>query len=229
MSCVPFHLVSSPHYLHCFTWLRGSGHSSTGVMQKRLPTFTPALPGRRTAALARLGMGLLNKIVLSYDRAWWRAPDARDSWIFLLPSDFSTKVHDLTSLDEVPETEEHARAIIETAGFALLDYKPITGHPVLQAFVAPPAAQALEMVPSDWAAETLHRRLVLSLLPSSEQSSVPAPIQTRVTAWNKDPYSLGSYSYIPNSNHATPLDLAEASKPLWDGKLGFCGEHTHPD
>lgn len=63
----------------------------------------------------------------------------------------------------------------------------------------------------------------------------PAPGGAATTDWLTDPYSLGSYSYIPPHLDAkdklpsTPLDMLEFSVPIWGGAFGFAGEHTHHD
>ncbi|SPO35254.1 uncharacterized protein PSFLO_00725 [Pseudozyma flocculosa] len=143
-----------------------------GVMQRTPPRFDPPLPPRRTEALQRLGMGLLNKIVLSYDRAWWLNADdgEADAWLFLLPSDFGS--HDAATTHRtarqqaaMPSDEDEARTLIESGGMAVMDYSAVNGHPVLVAYAGPPVAQALEMVPPQWTVSTLHSRLVQSLVP----------------------------------------------------------------
>lgn len=46
------------------------------------------------------------------------------------------------------------------------------------------------------------------------------------TNWSRDPYSLGSYSYIANG--ATRRDHVALSKPI-EGRLFFAGEAAHPE
>lgn len=43
-----------------------------GVLRQGRPAFTPALPADRRAAIERLGFGRYEKVVLRYDRAFWR-------------------------------------------------------------------------------------------------------------------------------------------------------------
>ena len=60
--------------------------------------------------------------------------------------------------------------------------------------------------------------------------SVNPPLPSSiVTKWHQDPHSRGSYAYIPNLPHASPLDLVELSQPVWNQRLGFAGEHTEMD
>ena len=82
----------------------------------------------------------------------------------------------------------------------------------------------VETLPSKEATEWAHDLIQRYLRPHSPVTK-PTSI---VTSWSTDPYSLGAYTYIP-PNGSTPLDLSEFIVPAWDGKLGFAGEHTHPD
>jgi len=44
-----------------------------GVLQRQAVRFTPALPPEKRTAIAALGMGLLNKLFLRFDRIFWPA------------------------------------------------------------------------------------------------------------------------------------------------------------
>ena len=44
-----------------------------GVLKDRRPQFSPPLPRARLAAIDRLGFGRLEKVVLTFDEAFWRA------------------------------------------------------------------------------------------------------------------------------------------------------------
>lgn len=55
-----------------------------------------------------------------------------------------------------------------------------------------------------------------------------------VTRWSTDPFCRGSYAYIPvakpgQDTAPSPLDLAQFATPVFHGRLGFAGEHTHCD
>lgn len=54
-----------------------------GVLKTGRPTFTPALPAARREAIARLGMGLLNKCCLRFPTAFWPADV---DWIEYIPA-----------------------------------------------------------------------------------------------------------------------------------------------
>jgi hypothetical protein len=49
---------------------------AVGVLKRpELLTFTPALPDGKLSAISRMGFGLLNKVVLEFDRRWWQEED----------------------------------------------------------------------------------------------------------------------------------------------------------
>lgn len=70
------------------------------------------------------------------------------------------------------------------------------------------------------------------IAPRSHASKLPHLIASEsvVTAWHTDPFSFGSYTYVPAGDGlSSPLDMMEIAQPLWGGALGFAGEHTHVD
>lgn len=56
-----------------------------GVLKDQRPRFSPALPPDRLAAIDRLGFGRFEKVVLTFDQAFWRA--AGLPHLMLFPSD----------------------------------------------------------------------------------------------------------------------------------------------
>ncbi|KIM20690.1 hypothetical protein M408DRAFT_30148 [Serendipita vermifera MAFF 305830] len=59
-----------------------------GVLRHAPPTFTPPLSIRCQQAIQRLGMGLLDKIVLLYKQAWWADSQSSSAMInILIPSE----------------------------------------------------------------------------------------------------------------------------------------------
>ena len=88
-----------------------------GVLKAGRVTFTPGLPARQARAIARLGMGLLDKVYLRFDDIFW---DARDTWIW------------------TPET-----GLPRGQFNQWLNLAPYTGAPVIMAFNAAGPARAL--------------------------------------------------------------------------------------
>jgi monoamine oxidase len=92
-----------------------------GVLKAGSIAFAPALPARKRAAVARLGMGLLNKVCLRFDRMFW---DREAVWIGYVG----------------PERGRFA---------AWLNLAPFVGQPVLVAFNSGRAAAAIEAMRDD--------------------------------------------------------------------------------
>jgi polyamine oxidase len=62
-----------------------------GVLQRGRPQFSPALPPDRVAAIRRLGFGRYEKVVVRFDRPFWR--DAGFSHLMLFPRDPVQPMH----------------------------------------------------------------------------------------------------------------------------------------
>lgn len=190
-----------------------------GVLKHGGPTFTPSLPPRRQLAINKTGFGLLNKIVLVYPYAWW-------------PQDAA-----IAHLLQSQSGEGHPRIPASITRRALFgqSYLPITGKPALVFFIGGKDGRLLEEARDEDIKEWIHgvtSRALLNL--PGAPSSAPEPTHIHVTRWNSDPFSRGSYAYISVSDAedkepASPLHFIELSRPLWDGRLGFAGEHTESD
>ncbi len=80
-----------------------------GVLKHGHPRFTPGLTPARRAAIERLGFGRYEKVVLRFDRAFWR--DAGLSHLMLYPADPdapATWVFDHDAFDGQPVLAVHA-------------------------------------------------------------------------------------------------------------------------
>ncbi|MFN6262748.1 MAG: flavin monoamine oxidase family protein, partial [Chromatiaceae bacterium] len=57
-------------------------------------------------------------------------------------------------------------------------------------------------------------------------NQIPAPQSYQITRWASDPFSYGSYSFLPVG--ATPAMRQHLAAPLGQ-QVFFAGEATHPD
>lgn len=209
------------------------------VLQANSPKFSPPLPTSFTSALERIQTGALEKIVLSYPSAWWPSPDQNGSFL-LLPLEPTTGDNTNQS-----DSLEHlfASTVIPVTSFERIGMNP---HPTLLAYIGASAARVLARYSTDEVADAFHAYLVRRLgreTASSSQSPPPAPATKLVTTWLSDPFSLGATSApitLPSSSSSsssitatgefsTPLDYILVSRPAWQGRLGFAGEHTDLD
>ncbi len=94
----------------------------------------------------------------------------------------------------------------------------LCGVPALMGYVAGKLARRLELASDD---ETVAR----ALRPLRRTfGSVPEPEEVWLTRWASDPYSCGSYSYVPIGAYGGEFDWLRA--PVAD-RLFFAGEATH--
>lgn len=180
-----------------------------GVMQRHSAhLFDPPLPPRKTQSLAKVGMGLLDKVILVYDQAWW----TRDAQ---------------TAHTIIPASASPDDTLLPGSKPSAMFFLAHTSKPELCLFIGGSRGRVLETLSDDAASRWAHD-LAASSLPAAGQRATP-PIKTHVTRWAADPFSLGSYAYLPASTGASPLDMIELSRSIWDDRLGFAGEATEHD
>ncbi|KAF6833281.1 flavin containing amine oxidoreductase [Colletotrichum plurivorum] len=189
-----------------------------GVL-KTLPesTFSPALPPRLQEAIKGTHVGVLEKLLLQYPTAWWPEAEEAGSFTFLPTSD--KPVTDSSTPLEVLEA-----STLVTANFASPSL-PGPSPTLLTYLSETPAKALLQRDPKEIAA-ALHKFLVARFQPSSQP---PEPTETSLTNWLTDEYSRGATttpSIISENGERSPLDFKELGRPVWDGRLGFAGEHT---
>ncbi|KAG8961941.1 hypothetical protein FRC03_004805 [Tulasnella sp. 419] len=211
-----------------------------GVLKYNPPNFSPPLPLRRVEAIESLGFGILNKVVLCYNEPWW-AKDV-DDWMFLPnPADPNHIEGPLGNASYRLSREEHpgSRALY------VLNLWKLAKTPAVAFFIGGYTADGLELYDNhqigNWA-ENIFNQYV------SPRSVPPKPVKVLCTRWRSDPFSRGSYAYLPinkvddvsprgpsdiakdpsligEGNGGSPLDLEELGHPLW-GRFFFAGEHT---
>lgn len=185
----------------------------------------PPLGPRFIGAVKRTSVGLLNKVVIAYPRAWW--PEAKTvSKYIILPSPQSSDGN--TSLNSLL-----ASTTLSVDNFAnAVPQKPL----LLLAFGAE-SARALEEFTDADISQAVHAILVKHFISESGTSEIAPlpPSGVLVTRWGQDPYARGATSTpvrVPVTDDMidpSPLDFIELSRAAWNGTLGFAGEHTDFD
>ncbi|KAJ3362130.1 hypothetical protein GGF31_001814, partial [Allomyces arbusculus] len=162
--------------------------------------FEPELPKAKTEAIARLGFGVLNKVVLVFQEPFWDL--AADSFGFLNPMD--------------PATQSY----VPTRGQSYLfwNMSPVVKLPVLVGMIAGDAAVRLEAEPDQVIVQD-----AIKILERVHGAPIPAPLETIVTRWSYDEFSRGSYSYVART--ASGDDYDRLAAPVGN-TLFFGGEHT---
>ncbi|GHJ85511.1 hypothetical protein NliqN6_1913 [Naganishia liquefaciens] len=199
-----------------------------GVLQRDPPKFKPSLPPRKQRSIRSLGYGLLSKIAVRYEKAWWKESDKTTSF-FILPREDHVE-------ETMPPCLPEQKAALAPQGVMVQNFVTIDGSAQLVMFLGADYGHAMESAKQEECVEWAHDLFVRYLSPDSvESGTIPKPLGAIASSWSTDPYSLNSYTYIPSAVDVedglpvTPLDIADFAVPTWNGALGFAGEHTHQD
>ncbi|KAK3115540.1 hypothetical protein LTR53_004987 [Teratosphaeriaceae sp. CCFEE 6253] len=180
-----------------------------GVLKSNAIDFDPPLPGWKQGAIDRLGFGLLNKLVLLYDRPFW--DDSRDMFGLLNEADHRDSLN--------PEHYAKKRGRF----YLIWNASKISGRPMLVALMAGHSAHEAEQTDTHSLLVDIQKRLSDTFAPTV----VPSPMEVIVTRWKRDPFTRGTYSYVaPETRPGDYDDMAESV-----GNLHFAGEATcgtHP-
>lgn len=171
--------------------------ASLGVLKSGLIDFEGGLSAEKAGAIDRLDMGSLEKVFLRFNDQFWT--------------------------DEFEGVAVHQSADGGRRFPWIQDFTRFAGAPTLALFHGGGAAR--QMLADNDDAQVVASALdtLRVLLPSHP---IPEPTATHVTRWRSDPWSLGSYAYIPVGGSQS--DIRSLGDPEWDGRLRFAGEATDP-
>ena len=180
-----------------------------GVLKNRSLNFKPQLPNWKLDAIQRLGFGVLNKVILVFERPFW-----------LVDQDMVGLLRDSRNGDSLDQAD-----YVQNRGRSYLFWNCIktSGCPMLIALMAGDAAYQAEQL-SD---HQIVFEVTQQLARMYKQISVPQPLETIVTRWGKDRFAQGSYSYVGPTSQPGDYDAMARSV----GNLHFAGEATcgtHP-
>ena len=162
--------------------------------------FIPPLPAPHAAAIAGLGMGLLNKYILEWDAG---------VKLGALPAG----VEMLEFLDAPQGARDFPELLV------LRHHSP--QHNALMAFASGSRALALGALSDEAVLAAL-----LAQLRSMLGGGLPPPRAFTRTRWEADPFACGSYSFLPPGVSPAQRDaLAQGV----EGVLWFAGEHACGD
>ncbi|EXJ78113.1 lysine-specific histone demethylase 1 [Capronia epimyces CBS 606.96] len=180
-----------------------------GVLKQQSIQFEPPLPQWKRDAIRRMGFGLLNKVILVFERPFWDVD------------------RDMFGLLRGPRTGQglHQTDYKEGRGQFYLFWNciPTSGLPVLIALMAGEAAHEAEKVCD----EELVGQCLAQLRNVFGAPNVPLPLESIVTRWGSDRFARGTYSYV--AAEARPGDYDLIAAPIQN--LFFAGEATiatHP-
>jgi len=163
-----------------------------GNHEKSKITFDPPLSKSKRDAISRLGMGAENKIVLRFK------PEDR-FWIVSEPY--------------IEVTDPRMRILN-------LDFFG-TSNGVLVVHMSPPFSRGYEGLSDELVVKEVLKVLsAMYSLDVNNNSKMPTPVETIVTRWEEEPFSGGSYSFLPVG--ASQNDIRTLAAP--ERSLLFAGE-----
>ncbi|KAI8930357.1 flavin-containing amine oxidoreductase-domain containing protein [Entophlyctis helioformis] len=183
-----------------------------GVLKRGHITFQPELPAWKAGAIKRLGMGVFNKVVLTFPSCFWDA--TIDSFGSLVdPSD------DNPSVDVA---QPHPRDYANTRGrfFMFWNLYPTTKLPVLVAGISGRAAVDMESMSNEDIIALVMRQLTRLF---TTKAPLPLPRESYVTRWGQSEFSFGSGSYVANG--ASKDDYRMMAVPCLE-RIFWAGEAT---
>ncbi|XP_049848640.1 lysine-specific histone demethylase 1A-like [Schistocerca gregaria] len=139
-----------------------------GVLKSNQVGFRPMLPKEKRLAISRLGVGVLNKVYLLFERVFWNVD--QDFFSALGMGEALAKYSLFISL---------AKA---------------TGKPLLVVHVSGKAA--IQMEEQTELEITQEVTGILKSLFLSEGEEMPRLLGMACSRWNKDPHTMGSHSYV---------------------------------
>lgn len=143
-----------------------------GVLKAGSITFSPSLPLAKQNAIARLGNGRLEKVILEWNPADQFWPDG-------------------ASAPHVLGMHSTTRGLYST----WINLQPVRNKPMLQAWLSGDAAN-IELLTDAAVEDAAMARIRATIAPNAAE-----PISCTVTRWGEDPYARGSYSTFRMETH----------------------------
>lgn len=172
-----------------------------GVLRSGSVRFHPELPAPKASSMAALGVALMDKVEVLWDRRWW--PEGVGS-IRIASRASMPCYHPWPWFLEPPAARQH------TLGWA-----------VLVCFVTGQFAEEVEAMEDGVVADAC----VAALRRAHPGVSVPEPRAVHVTRWGRDVHALGSWTYYAAGSG--PPDSQALAEPVGlGGCVAFAGEHT---
>ncbi|KAF9373059.1 hypothetical protein CPB97_000829 [Podila verticillata] len=180
-----------------------------GVLKNRQIRFTPPLPEWKETAIQHLGFGLLNKLVLVFEKPFWDTTVGLFGYVGSGEEGSFAKGYNL-------------KAYRSSRGkfYMFWNCIVVSGLPVLVTLMAGQSAYDCENTPKD---ELVKEALETLRLIHPHIRLIPQPLETIVTQWSQDEYARGSYSFVGKEGTGEDYDLL--AKPI-DKQLYFAGEAT---
>lgn len=175
-----------------------------GVLKEQTIQFEPPLPQWKRDAIRRMGFGLLNKLVLVFEKPFWDVD--RDMFGLLRPH------RQGNGFDQSNYKEGRGQF------YFFWNTIKTSGLPCLISLMAGESAFEAEKTPDN----VLVDECLRSLRVCFGEANVPMPLESIVTRWGSDRFARGTYSFV--AKEARPADYDMLAEPI--SNLHFAGEAT---
>lgn len=179
-----------------------------GVLKSRQINFSPPLPPWKEQAIQHLGFGLLNKLVLVFDKPFWDTTTELFGYVGS-GKEGSSAGYDLNSY-------RSSRGKF----YMFWNCMVVAGLPVLVTLLAGQSAYDCEKMSKE---DLVQEALETLALIYPEKVPIPRPLESIVTRWSHDEFAQGSYSFVGREGTGDDYDLLAKSV---DDQLYFAGEAT---
>ncbi|XP_026325696.1 spermine oxidase-like [Hyposmocoma kahamanoa] len=183
---------------------------SLGVLKERYTTlFSPELPQKKITAIDKLTMGVLDKIIVSFEKRWW-GDALLDFFLLWRPED----------LKDLPKDDW----ITKIGGISM----PMGSNNTLTLWLNGDVAKLVETLPEE---DVKSKVVELLRRFMGHKYTIPEPTGMIRSTWFTNPFTRGSYTYdnLDVPNHPTARSDLEA--PLLDSAMKprvlFAGEATN--
>ncbi|KAI1348938.1 flavin-containing amine oxidoreductase [Xylaria sp. FL0043] len=196
-----------------------------GWLKQHPETFSPPLPARLAQAIRNIGYGCLEKVYISFAKAFWRSPGSEDDtqgFIQILAPNYALETNPNRWNQEAVE---------------LASFTPSDSHPALLFYMYGDQSKYLtsevaKLPTKEKKDAFLYEwfRPYYSRLPHYNENSPDCqPVGCFATEWlNDDLAGNGSYSNFQVGLEEGDRDIKTMREGLPDRGLWFAGEHTSP-
>nr|CDI56275.1 flavin containing amine oxidoreductase [Melanopsichium pennsylvanicum 4] len=184
--------------------------------------FEPPLPERRLETIKRVSVGNLNKVLLHYEQPWWNANTG--TFIVLASSAPAPPSVKSDAEKRLWQLYSSTTLIVSSLSGETSEVAESGASNSLLVMVGGDAAKQLEAFERLDAGNTLHAYLTTRI---RGQQGIQNPKHVFYSRWAKQQFTRGATtSPVSTAKGTSPLDFENLSRPLWNGRLGFAGEHT---
>lgn len=191
-----------------------------GVLKSDDIEFIPQLPALKKDAITNIGFGIVNKVALRFDKAFWSTekPTNGDASAQSTANNGSVGNGSMPSDDDMPD---HIGRVSEKHGMftMFLSLVRCTGAPIIIGITVGQFARFIEEQ-SDKLVVGIALDALKEMYGKNRMSNL---VDYRITRWGLDPFTQGSYSFAEVGT--SPQDFADMSEPV--DRLFFAGEATH--